>query len=51
MSPVTNGFDTELLAFFNHPGTPWIDFVMSAASSGRNLLLLLLLTAVYLWRK
>jgi undecaprenyl-diphosphatase len=48
---VTNGFDTEMLAFFNHPGTPWLDFVMSGASSRRNLLVLLILAAVYLWRK
>jgi membrane-associated phospholipid phosphatase len=46
-----NGFDTEALAFVNHPGTPWLDFVMSAASSGRNLWVLLVVTAVYLWRK
>jgi membrane-associated phospholipid phosphatase len=46
-----NGFDTETLAFFNHPGTPWLDFVMSAASSSRNLWVLLVITAVYLWRK
>jgi membrane-associated phospholipid phosphatase len=46
-----NGFDTETLAFFNHPGNPWLDFVMSAASSNRNLWVLLVLTAVYLWRK
>jgi membrane-associated phospholipid phosphatase len=48
---VTNGFDTELLAFLNHPGTPWLDFLMSGASSRRNLLVLLVLTAVYLWRR
>jgi len=46
-----NGFDIEGLAIFNHPGTPWLDFVMSGASSNRNLWVLLVLTAVYLWRK
>jgi membrane-associated phospholipid phosphatase len=51
LRPVMNGFDTELLAFFNHPGTRWLDFVMEGASSRRNLLVLLVLTAVYLWRK
>jgi membrane-associated phospholipid phosphatase len=48
---VTNGFDTEMLAFFNHPGVPWLDLLMSGASSRRNLLVLLVLTAVYVWRK
>src|SRR3954470_24879017 len=48
---VTNGFDTELLALINHPGTRWLDLVMSGASSRRNLLLLLVLVAVYLWRR
>jgi len=46
-----NGVDHELLAFFNRPGSPWLDFVMSAASSRRNLLILLVAVAVYLWRK
>ena len=46
-----NGLDHELLAFFNRPGSPWLDFVMSAASSRRNLLILLACVAVYLWRK
>jgi undecaprenyl-diphosphatase len=46
-----NGVDHELLAFFNRPGSPWLDFVMSAASSRRNLLILLVGVAVYLWRK
>ncbi|HEX4381373.1 MAG TPA: phosphatase PAP2 family protein [Myxococcales bacterium] len=46
-----NGFDVETLAIFNHPGTPWLDAVMSGASSNRNLWVLLVLTAVYLWRK
>jgi undecaprenyl-diphosphatase len=50
-APVLHGFDTQFLALFNHPGTPWLDAVMSFASSRRNLLVLLVLTAVYLWRK
>ncbi|HEY2030103.1 MAG TPA: phosphatase PAP2 family protein [Myxococcales bacterium] len=43
--------DHELLAFFNRPGSPWLDFVMKAASSRANLLVLLVAVAVYLWRK
>jgi undecaprenyl-diphosphatase len=46
-----NGIDHELLAFFNRPGSPWLDFIMSAASSRTNLFILLLAVAVYLWRK
>jgi undecaprenyl-diphosphatase len=48
---VANGFDRELLALLNRPGTPWLDFVMSAASSQRNLLFLLVFIAIYVWRK
>jgi membrane-associated phospholipid phosphatase len=46
-----NGFDVETLAIFNHPGTPWLDFVMHGASSRLVLWVVLLITAVYLWRK
>lgn len=43
--------DVELLAFFNRPGTPWLDSAMRAASSRVLLLSLAAFCAVYLWKK
>jgi undecaprenyl-diphosphatase len=43
--------DRDLLAFFNRPGTPWLDGVMEAASNRGLLLAVALLCAIYIWRK
>jgi undecaprenyl-diphosphatase len=43
--------DVELLSLFNHPGTPWLDGVMSAASNRGVLLAIAGLAAIYLWLK
>jgi undecaprenyl-diphosphatase len=45
------GIDHQLLRLLNRPGSPWLDLLMSSASNRRNLLVLLVLVAVYLWRK
>jgi undecaprenyl-diphosphatase len=47
----TPAIDVELLSFLNHPGTPWLDGVMSAASNRGVLLAIAALTAIYLWLK
>ena len=49
--PVLHGFDREILAFLNRPGTPWLDAAMSFASNRAGLFVLLLFTAVYVWRR
>jgi len=43
--------DLDLLAFFNRPGTPWLDGVMETASHRGVLLALAVVAAIYLWRK
>jgi undecaprenyl-diphosphatase len=43
--------DVDLLSLLNHPGTPWLDGVMSAASNRGVLLAIAALAAVYLWLK
>ena len=43
--------DVDLLSFLNHPGTPWLDGVMSAASNRGVLLAIAALAAIYLWLK
>lgn len=43
--------DLELLAFFNRPGTPWLDFVMEAASNRLVLLAAALIASIHLWRR
>jgi undecaprenyl-diphosphatase len=43
--------DIELLTVLNHPGTPWLDGVMSAASNRGVLLAAAALAAIYLWLK
>jgi undecaprenyl-diphosphatase len=48
---VLHGFDRELLTFLNRPGAPWLDAAMSFASNRAMLFVLLVLTAVYVWRR
>ena len=43
--------DVDLLSLLNHPGTPWLDGVMSAASNRGVLLAVAALAAIYLWLK
>ncbi|MCA1826020.1 MAG: phosphatase PAP2 family protein [Myxococcales bacterium] len=43
--------DLDLLAFFNRPGTPWLDHLMEVASHRGFLVVLAALAAIYLWRK
>jgi undecaprenyl-diphosphatase len=43
--------DVELLAALNHPGIPWLDGVMRAASNRGVLLAIAALAAIYLWLK
>src|SRR5207245_9532507 len=43
--------DMELLAFFNRPGTPWLDGVMGALSHRAVLLVIAAGAALYLWFK
>jgi undecaprenyl-diphosphatase len=43
--------DVELLAFFNRPGTPWLDGAMGALSNRGVLLAIAALAAIYLWIK
>ena len=43
--------DVQLLALLNHPGTPWLDGVMAAASNNGVLLAVAALAAIYLWLK
>jgi undecaprenyl-diphosphatase len=43
--------DVELLAYFNRPGTPWLDGAMGALSNRGVLLALGALAAIYLWIK
>jgi undecaprenyl-diphosphatase len=43
--------DIDLLSVLNHPGTPWLDGVMSAASNRGVLLAAAALAAIYLWLK
>jgi membrane-associated phospholipid phosphatase len=40
--------DREVLSLFNRPGTPWLDAVMEAASSGRVLLAGVALLSLYI---
>jgi undecaprenyl-diphosphatase len=46
-----NGIDHQILALFNRAGWRWLDAAMAAASSRTNLLVLLAVTAVYVWRR
>jgi membrane-associated phospholipid phosphatase len=41
--------DIELLSLLNHPGTPWLDGLMGAASNRGVLLAVAALAAIYLW--
>jgi undecaprenyl-diphosphatase len=43
--------DLDLLAFFNRPGTPWLDAIMAAASNIGVLLAVAALGAIWLWLK
>jgi len=43
--------DLDLLAFFNRPGTPWLDAIMAAASNRGVLLGVAALAAIWLWFK
>lgn len=43
--------DLEVLAFFNRPGTPWLDFVMEAASNRLVLVAAALIGSIHLWRR
>jgi membrane-associated phospholipid phosphatase len=43
--------DQQLLAFFNRPGTPWLDGLMGAASNRGVLLFIAFLAALYCWFK
>ena len=43
--------DVELLSLLNHPGTPWLDAVMGAASNRGLLLAASALAAIYVWFK
>ena len=43
--------DLDLLAFFNRPGTPWLDGIMAAASNRGVLLAVAALAAIWLWLK
>ena len=43
--------DLDLLAFFNRPGTPWLDGVMEAASNRWVLIAAAVLCGIYIWRK
>ena len=43
--------DLDLLHFFNQPGRPWLDHVMSAASNRWALLALAVAAGIYLIRK
>jgi undecaprenyl-diphosphatase len=43
--------DLDLLAFFNRPGIPWLDGVMTAASNRVVLLIIGAAAAIYIWRK
>lgn len=43
--------DLQLLAYFNRPGTPWLDSVMGAASNRGVLFAVALVAAIYLFRR
>jgi len=43
--------DADLLAFFNRPGTPWLDAIMSTASNRYVLLGVAALAVIWLWIK
>jgi undecaprenyl-diphosphatase len=43
--------DRDLLAFFNRPGTPWLDAIMGAASNKGVLLAVAVLAAIWLLLK
>ena len=43
--------DLDLLAYFNRPGTPWLDHLMSALSNRGVLIAIAALAGLYLWRK
>jgi len=43
--------DVQLLSLLNHPGTPWLDGVMAAASNNGVLLSVAALAGIYLWLK
>jgi undecaprenyl-diphosphatase len=43
--------DLQFLSLLNHPGTPWLDAVMAAASNNGVLLAIATLAAIYLWLK
>jgi undecaprenyl-diphosphatase len=47
--PLAPPIDLELLAFFNRPGTPWLDSLMAACSDRGALLLIAALAALYLF--
>lgn len=48
---LTPPIDLDLLPFFNRPGIPWLDAVMSAASNRGVLLALAVLAGIYLFLK
>jgi len=43
--------DVEVLTALNHPGVPWLDGLMGAASNRGVLLAIAALAAIYLWFK
>ena len=47
----TPDIDVQLLTILNHPGTPWLDGVMAAASNRVVLLAVAALAAIYAWVK
>ena len=49
MKPIT--LDLDLLAFFNRPGTPWLDHLMETASHRGVLFALAVIAGIYIWRK
>lgn len=48
---LTPPIDLDLLPFFNRPGIPWLDAVMSAASNRGLLLAVAILAGIYLFLK
>jgi undecaprenyl-diphosphatase len=43
--------DLDLLAFFNRPGTPWLDHLMETSSNRYALLAIGIVAGYYLWRR
>jgi membrane-associated phospholipid phosphatase len=46
-----NAFDSEVLDLLNQPGQPWLDWLMSMASSRRVLIALMVIGALIIWKK